>query len=421
LQSNVWFWSGLGATGLALFFALASTALRTFSRARLEDAMRERGRLDRLRRFYARHEDLVQVTGALHVMSLLASAGCLEFWAADVFGVTPGARLIGLAVAAGLGLTFGAAIPMAWAKYTPEPVLAATLPVLYAVRVAVLPALRALQLVDRLVQRLAGVSDEQPAHAHIEEEIRSVVSEGQREGALEEDQKEMIESVIGFRKADVTQVMTPRTDIESIDAEATLAEAQDLILRTGLSRIPVTQGSLDHIVGIVYAKDLLVRGGSDAEPLRARQVMRTPLFVPQTKKLDDLLQELRAAKVHVAIVLDEYGGTAGLVTLSDVIEEIVGEIADEYEEAEGEPIRRGPDGAYTVEARVRIDEVNDALGVRLPESEDYETIGGYVLSRLGTIPQAGETVEAEGLRIHVLEADARRIKRLRIEPVRPSA
>jgi len=204
-------------------------------------------------------------------------------------------------------------------------------------------------------------------------------------------------------------------------AQATRAEAQDLILRTGLSRIPVTQGSLDHIVGIVYAKDLLVRGGSDAEPLRARQVMRTPLFVPQTKKLDDLLQELRAAKVHVAIVLDEYGGTAGLVTLSDVIEEIVGEIADEYEEAEGEPIRRGPDGAYTVEARVRIDEVNDALGVRLPESEDYETIGGYVLSRLGTIPQAGETVEAEGLRIHVLEADARRIKRLRIEPVRPSA
>ena len=422
MPSNAWFWSGVGATGLALLCALATCALRSFSRTRLEAALRARSRLGRLKALYAHHDDLVQVTGALHVVCLVAAAGCLEAWASARFGGTAGAALAGLALAAALGLVFGAAIPMAWAKYAPESVLRAMLPALLAARTVLLPGLRVLRLLDRLVRRLAGVTGRPAALSSIEEEIRSVVSEGEREGALEEDQKDMIEGVIRFRRADVTQIMTPRTDIESLDAEATLPEAYDVISRTGFSRIPVTQGNLDSIVGIVYAKDLLVRGcGAGTVALRARDVMRKPLFVPETKKLDELLHEFQAAKVHVAIVLDEYGGTAGLVTIEDILEEIVGEIVDEYEEAPPEPIRRGPDGSWDVEARVRIDQVNDELAVRLPEGEDYETIGGYVLARLGYIPEAGETLDVDGLRITVVEAEPRRIRRLRIDTARRPA
>lgn len=416
MLSNVWFWSGVGATGLALFFALTTYALRSFSRARLEEVLRARGRLHRLRHFYAHHNDLVQTTGILHITSLVACTAFLEFWAIDCFEGPVRSRLIGLGMAAALGLTFGGVIPMAWAKYVPESVLMVTLPWVQACRTAILPALRALQLLDRLVRRLAGVTGEAPALSYIEEEIRSVVSEGEREGVIEEDQKDMIESVISFKKADVGQIMTPRTDIESIDTEATVAEAYESINRTGFSRVPVTQGSLDSIVGIVYAKDLLVRGSArEGEMLPVRDLMRKPLFVPETKKLDELLREFQTAKVHVAIVLDEYGGTAGLVTIEDILEEIVGEIVDEYEETPPAPIRRDEDGSYVVEARVRIDELNDELSVSLPEAEDYETIGGYVLSCLGYIPKVGETLDTNGLRISVLEAEERRVKRLRIE------
>jgi CBS domain containing-hemolysin-like protein len=210
--------------------------------------------------------------------------------------------------------------------------------------------------------------------------------------------------------------MTPRTDIVAIEADSSPEEARRLIADSGHSRIPVTDGHIDRIVGILYAKDLLQQFGREgAGDLRVRQVMREPLFVPETKKLDELQAELQAHKVHIAIVLDEYGGTAGLVTIEDIIEEVFGEIVDEYEREPPQPIRRAEDGAYVVEARVHINELNHELGLDLPEDEDYETIGGFVLSRLGTIPKEGDVFSEDGLRITVLEAEERRVMRLRID------
>jgi len=415
--SHVWLLSGVGAVGLAMFFALAGGTLRCFSRSRLEDVLARRGQLRRLDHLLEHYDELLRTTVLLHILCLIAWAALAEAWAVGRFGGGAAGWLIGGGLAAVVGVTVAGIIPMAWAQYAAESVLAVILPALLFFRAVFLPAQRLLGTLDGLVRRLAGVTPDVQTRPDIEEEIRSVISEGEREGAIEEDQKEMIEGVIEFKKADVTEIMTPRTDIVSIEADALADEARRRIAESGHSRLPVTENDIDSIVGILYAKDLLLQGtgGGREEPQHVRNLMRPPLFVPETKRLDKLLSGFRRAKVHMAIVLDEYGGTAGLVTVEDIVEEIFGEIVDEYEEVPPQPICRIADRMFEVEARVHIDELNDDLSLHLPEDEDYETIGGFVLSRLGHIPKAGEVLERDGLRITVLEAEARRITRLRLE------
>ncbi len=415
-MSNVWLWPGLGAAGLVLFFSLAHHALRRFSRARLEETLQSRSRLGRLQGLFEHHETLARTTALLWAAGLVLMAVLLEIWSIDRFGAGWRGYLIGAVVAAGLAMTVGGIIPMTWARCRAESVLTWTLPVLQFCRAAFAPLDRVLMLFDILTRRLLGAAADAKAQSFIEEEIRSVVSEGEREGAIEEDQVDMIESVIEFKKEDVAEIMTPRTDIISIEEAAGVEDARRLIIQSGHSRIPVTEGNLDQISGILYAKDLLQDGNGDADrPRPVREVMRRPLFIPETKKLDELQAEFQAHKVHMAIVVDEYGGTAGLVTIEDIIEEVFGEIVDEYEEEPEQPIRRLDHRVYQVDARVHVDELNDELGLELPDEEDFETIGGFVLARLGTIPEAGEVLDAGGIRITVLEADERRITRLRID------
>ncbi|MGB3195822.1 MAG: CNNM domain-containing protein, partial [Phycisphaerae bacterium] len=252
-MSHVWLGSGIIAVGLAMFFALAGHALGRFSRARLEEVLERRGRAEELGRLFAHHDDLVRTTALLHALALVAWTATAILWASAEFG-TPLGWLIGVILAAVGAVSLGGVLPMAWARYAPESVLAATLPALHACRIAFRPALRLLGTLDGVVRRLTGVAPGTAA-SPIEEEIRSVVSEGERQSALHEDQKDMIEGVIRFRKADVTETMTPRTDIVSIDADASAESARQLIVRSGHSRIPVTGGTIDAIVGILYAKD----------------------------------------------------------------------------------------------------------------------------------------------------------------------
>jgi len=417
LPFYVWFALGIAAAGATLFFALAHSALRLFSRARLEDLLRRRKRLEDLARLYRHHEDLIQMARALHIVSLVALTLLALLWATDRFGSAVLGWTVGTALAALVGVAVGGVVPMAWAKYAAESVLMVTLPACQACRVAFSPIQRVLRLLDRLVGRMAGAQVEGHAASHIEEEIRSVLSEGEREGVLEEDQKDMIESVLRFRKADASQIMTPRTDIVHIDVGASAEEARALVAQSHHSRIPVTRGNIDTVVGILYAKDLLDRacGVGAEEHLQVKDVMRPPLFVPETKKLHELLREFQGDQVHMAIVLDEYGGTSGLVTIEDVVEEIVGEIIDEYEQAPPRAVRRLGERSYEVEARVRIGDLNGELGLALPEGADYQTLGGFVLARLGYIPKAGEALAQDNLKITVVEADERRITRVRLD------
>ncbi len=421
MPAYAFFGLGLAASGLALFFALAHHALQWYSRLRLEEALRRRRRTEHLDRLFAHEDALRETTRALHAASLVAMVVLVQAWALGYVGSALAGWLVGAAVAGALAVVLGAVVPAAWARCRAERILASTLPVLQAIRALFAPCRRALGVFAVLVRRLAGVPENQESISNIEEELVSVADVGEREGALEEEQKDMIANVIKFKRTDASQIMTPRTDITSIDASEAVDAGRRLIAASGYSRIPATSGNLDTIVGILYAKDLLNPDQAEGpEPHHVGDVMRKPLFVPETKRLDELLRDFQANQVHIAVVLDEYGGTAGLVTIEDVVEEIVGEIVDEYEPEPARPIRRVGRRAYQVEARVHIDELNDELDLDLPEHEDYETIGGFVLSRLGYIPKAGESLEQDGATIAVLEADQRRILRLRIDLAEPS-
>lgn len=258
-----------------------------------------------------------------------------------------------------------------------------------------------------------------------EAEIMTLIDAGEEEGAIEEDEKEMIYSIFQLDETLAREIMVPRIDIVALDMSTPVEEAREVILRAGHSRIPVYESSLDNIKGMLYAKDLLTVWHENRQPFNMADLLRPALFVPESKRVSDLLRELQSAKVHMAIVIDEYGGTAGLVTIEDIVEEIVGEILDEYDEAEEalyEMIR--PD-EYIFDARINLDDFNHLLNVDLPDILG-DTLGGFIYGQLGKIPEAGEVVDTAQLRLEVLDVVGQRIRKVRVTrlpaekpPVRP--
>ncbi len=402
------------ALAASLFFALLSNVLGRYSVARLEEAFEEKGRRADLDRFHANEESLILGAASWRMVANVAFIVLVTVYLADRAGIAAwilGGLLAGLAL-----LVLGVAVPMAWARYNAERVLVRTLPVLFLLRALGWPVVALLRLCDWPVRRLSGVPDQEDREEELESELLSMVKEGEIEGAFEEEEKEMIESIIELKDADVARIMTPRTDMACLEENTPLHAAREFAVAQGHSRIPVYRENLDTIVGVVYAKDLLGASGEPGfEEKAVSEVHRNAVFIPETKKLTELLHEFQTQGVHIAIVLDEYGGTAGLVTIEDVIEEIVGEITDEYDATEPEGIRRISDTAAEVDARTPVNEVNDKLKIELPEEEDYDTAGGFVCSKLGYIPKPGESFSYQGLTITILEADLRRVARIRIE------
>lgn len=227
----------------------------------------------------------------------------------------------------------------------------------------------------------------------------------------------MIEGVIELSDVVVSEIMTPRTDMVSMPRSLTWQEALDFVVRVGHTRIPVHEKTRDDIIGILYAKDLLQELAKGPDQPRApwTSLLREPHFVPETKPVDVLLQEFQRDRTHMVVVLDEYGGVSGLVTMEDVLEEIVGEIIDEYDKDLVDGIREIDGRTAEVLGRVHVDEINERLALELPEEEDYDTIGGFVFTELGHVPVNGEELLWKNLRITVVEATRRRIERVRIE------
>lgn len=396
----------------------ANLALRGGSRVRMAERLVRAGLPPALlNQLFARRSELLLATATVRMSTILM----LALMMADVAGIRPvvsPARSYILAFLASIAITLvmGVAIPGAWARYAGDALVAAAVRPLLALRIALFPVVAFLRLFDVLIRRLAGVphSDEQEAEAEqIEKEILGVVSEAESAGAVHERDAEMIESVIEFRDTQVGEIMTPRTEIVAVPATATLFEVKETIAHDGHSRLPVYGENIDDVKGVLYAKDILqIDDDGRFDPLA---IMRKVPFVPETKKVPDLLAELRAKQVHIAIVLDEYGGTAGLVTVEDIVEEIVGEIADEFEARPPETIKRLDDRTLEVDARVHIDELNDELSIDLPDEEDYDTIGGFLFSRLGRIPTTGEEYRHGNVVLRVIEAEERKINRVRVE------
>ena len=245
-----------------------------------------------------------------------------------------------------------------------------------------------------------------------EEEIEAFIEVGEQEGLLEEGERHLIRGVFDFGDRVVREVMTPRTNMVAVSHEATLAELRDLVVREKHSRIPVYRDSIDNIVGILLVRDLLAILGRMPDETPITSLVNPALFVPETKRIAELLRELQRRRSHLVIIVDEYGGTAGLVTIEDLVEEIVGEIQDEHE-SEEDSIVQQPDGALQVAGSADIERVAEVLGAEL-EDEEFETVGGFILSVLGHVPRAGERFVHGGLEVEVLEADRRRIHRARI-------
>lgn len=248
-----------------------------------------------------------------------------------------------------------------------------------------------------------------------EADIRVLLEEVQEQGRLEQDETEMIRSVIQLRETVAREIMTPRIDVVGIPEGSSFDEALQVALDEGHSRLPVYRGSLDHIVGLVHVKDLLAYLGKGREKPEGlpTEVLRTPYHVPESKRVDELLAAMRTEKVHLAIVLDEFGGTAGLVSIEDILEEIVGDIQDEHDADEAPAIAHEPDGSLLVDGLTHLEDLAEALGARI-ETEDYDTLGGFVVGLLGRPPRTGEAVTHDGIRMQVVEVDARRASRIRV-------
>jgi CBS domain containing-hemolysin-like protein len=294
------------------------------------------------------------------------------------------------------------------ANRDPERIVARLLPVITAASWLLLP-------VAFLIRRIfAGRAPgpEKPAEA-TEQEVRAYIDVGRQEGILEKEEEKLLMSIVDFGDTRVREVMTPRTDIVWIDVASSLTVLFDLFVESKYSRIPVVRGSIDTVVGVVHVKDALqaIRSGANRS---IADLMREANFVPETKKVSELLREFQRRHLWMAIVVDEYGGVSGLVTVEDLLEEIVGEISDEHED-EREPVSKAGESAYSVSGKANIEVVRDLFG-RGPEEEEFTTIGGLLSSRLGHIPKPGEIHKESGLRFTVEEADRRRVHRVKIEP-----
>lgn len=410
-----------------VFLLLVSAALSDFSRSKLEKYCQARNAL--LLGEILEHDDdtviavrawkwlvLAGWLGMAVLTSLPAADGGAPVEPAPGAGPSPWLPVLWLVGGALGGIVLELWLSRPAGKQFAEPVLYWCWPVLRLLRLAALPIISFSRRMEHTVHWLTGEPDTVRG-TPIQEEILTVVGEGEREGSIDEDAAEMIEGLMELPEVTVSEVMTPRTDMFMLKNSATLGEAALLISECGHSRIPVYGENRDEILGILYAKDLLPHLGIAAERPRAVATLqlRKPVYVPETKLVGILLREFQRERVHIAIVMDEYGGVAGLVTIEDILEQIVGEITDEHDPTETPPVHFLNDHVLEVDARIHVDELNELVGLELPEDADFDTVGGFVFSTLGHIPQKGESFEHEGANFVVVDASDRTVKRLRIE------
>ena len=409
------------------FFVAAEIAFVTVRRTRLDELAdegdRRAARALRLLKDPGRFLAVIQVAitflGAL--ASAVAAVSIVELLATPLSGVSwIGERAGALALlvvtllVSIVSIVLGELIPKGFALANPDRIaLAASGPIsLFAKIVSPLVAL--LVLLTKAISKPFGIDPTRTPELSAAE-IRLIVEQGSQQGVLEAEEEQMISAVMSLSDSKLHEVMVPRIDIVAIDQEATFDEAVEVVLKEGHSRTPLYRESVDHIVGILYAKDLLRLIAAGGPRPRLRDIMRPALFVPESQSVDDLLHELQRRKVHMAVVLDEYGGTAGLVTIEDLLEEIVGEIQDEFDEEEPMKVEIGP-GEVILDGRAEIDDLTELVepALELEDDEEYDTLGGFVYHRIGRVPVVGDAVVIEPFVITVMKVSGRRVGKVRV-------
>ena len=440
MTAMVWFWIAVVSALMGCVFAVLHQTLRHAHRVAGEDWLRSIAN-DRKRDAIRTILDTADVSaGAIALpriaFSLLVPVALVLHLAllfdtdrADGLEIGWVSLVLGIAIASPVLWVTNTALPTAIARHAWGATLRASAPLIRGLMVPLKPFSGLYRFLDEVVRRLAGASDQNGDRA--EAEILSAVEQAERFGGVDETERDMIEAVVEFRSTSVDEIMTPRTAIEALEYTDDLEGVKQYVRDSHHSRIPVYRGNLDEIAGFLYAKDLLkwLAEPETVNPDRfdLQEILREALFIPETKTVRELLREMIQSRVHIAMVADEYGGTAGLVTIEDIVEEVFGEIHDEYEDApEDEPEVRLDVEARTavIDAQTHIDDANDALrplNVELPEEDDYDTVGGYISTRLGRIPDVGDTWAEGEIRLVVVSAEQTRVRRVRLELIEQAA
>jgi putative hemolysin len=407
------------ASLLSLLFSALTYSLREYSRGSFAEYL---GRHDGDRWF----EPITDRTGDLIFITAVGRQLCnILMWVltfASFEQTSYGALLrysLAVLVAGVIAIFCSITLPHAGARYASAEIVGFFAPALHVLGRIFSPLASLMHGTDDVVRRALGAG-EKATETQIEEEILSAVEEGEKEGVVDEQEREMIESVIRLGDSTAGHIMTSRPEISAVATDATLDQIKQAIEQTGHSRLPVYESTLDHVVGFLHARDLIKHLGVANPKFDVRTIMRPAFFVPETKPLGDLLKDFRLQSVHIAVVQDEYGSTAGIVTLEDIFEELVGEITDEHDSSEPAMLKRLDDRSAEADARIHIEELNRLVGLSLPEDAGYETLGGFLSSTLSKIPQKDAVYERDGVRYTVMDAEPQRVKRVKIEMLAPA-
>jgi putative hemolysin len=404
------------ASLLSMVFSALTYSLREYSRASLAEYL---GRHDGDRWF----EPITEKTPDLIFITAVGRQICnILMWVLTfaAFEQTSYSALLRysltILVAGVIAIFCSISLPHAGSRYAAAQIVGFFAPLLRVLGVMFSPLAGLMHGTDDVVRRALG-ADEKAPQMQIEEEILSAVEEGEKEGVVDEQEREMIESVIKLGDTTAGHIMTSRPEIAAVPVDASLEQVKAVMEQQGHSRLPVYESTLDHVLGFLHARDLIKHLGVANGQFDMRAVMRPAFFVPETKPLGDLLKDFRLQKVHIAVVQDEYGSTAGIVTLEDIFEELVGEITDEHEPSEPAMLKRLDDRTAEADARIHIEELNRLFGLSLPENAGYETLGGFLSSSLAKVPQKDAVYEHDGVRYTVLDAEPQRVKRVKIEMI----
>ena len=401
---------------LSGFFSASETALTSFKTTDLEDVEKSNKKTAHLLKKWLKSPNEI-LTGMLlgnNIVNILGSSIATAL-AINIMGNSPRSLAIVTGVMTVLILIFGEITPKIMAKNNARYFSKVVIGPIYYFGVLMKPLVKILMWTSILIGRILGVEVKTENIMFTEEDLISFVNVGEAEGIIEEEEKEMIHSIVGLGETSAKEIMTPRTSMFAVEGNKTLDDIWDEMIDAGFSRIPVYEETIDNIIGVLYTKDVLNYLKANSTNTQVKELVREAYYVPETKSIIEILQEFKSKKVHIALVLDEYGGIGGVLTIEDLLEEIVGEIRDEFDHEEEETIKEIDDNRYEVDAMLDIETINKNLSIELPISEDYESLGGLLMSELGKIPSIGDVVEFEDVKLVVIQVEKMRVSKVEIQ------
>lgn len=407
---------------LSGLFSASETALTSFRSIHLEEINEENPKKGKLLKYWLKkpNEMLTALLLGNNIVNILATSLATAFITSYLQdkGMNNSQNMsvfISTVVMTIVILIFGEITPKVIAKNNSRSISKTVITPIYYLAKLASPVIWVLTGISKLIGRILGVDIKDEAIMITEQDILSYVNVGEAEGIIEAEEKDMIESMVTFGETSAKEVMTPRTSVYAIEGNKSINDVWDDITAMGYSRIPVYKDGMDEVIGILYIKDLLVAVKEGKSDMPVKEFIRKAYFVPETKSIIRILEDFKTQKVHMAIVIDEYGGTVGVVTIEDLIEEIFGEIRDEYDEEEEETIKQKTPDTYEVDAMLDIETINKELEIELPESEDYESLGGLILNELDKMAEVGDVVHINDVELKVMEVQKMRVSKVLIK------